>query len=172
MYLPALKTYKMYIKYVQTVRNQAYFLICLRSQTLTNPSSPPESRRGSFLFHDITLTSVLWAGQVIMQALLGAARTSHILTLPSTEHEANTCKHIRTTQSCNYDSPLLSKRCVIFVFDSTYTGFSRAPLDVFHRFCVGRVGPLVHVPAAIVCWLPNMDVAMAITSCQATRSRC
>ncbi len=48
------------------------------------------------MFHDITLTSVLWAGQVIIQALLGAARTSHTLTLPSTEHEANTCNNQHT----------------------------------------------------------------------------
>ena len=34
-----------------------HFLNCLKSHIFSTPSSPPETIKGSFLFHDITLTS-------------------------------------------------------------------------------------------------------------------
>merc|ERR1719232_945889 len=55
-------------------------LNCLRSQTLTTPSSPPDTRNGSFLFQSITFTSELCAPPwVSMQALPGSALMSQIL---------------------------------------------------------------------------------------------
>ncbi len=59
------------------------------------PSSPPETMNGSCVFQLITLTSESWLSCVVnIQALDGAARTSHTRILLSTEQDANTYGHI------------------------------------------------------------------------------
>ena len=66
---------------------------CLRSQTFSMPSSPPDSMNGSLPFQCMTFTSRSCASTAVsIQALLGAARLSQIRILRSTEHEANTWK--------------------------------------------------------------------------------
>ena len=81
---------------------KTHFLICLRSQTFRIPSSPPDTIRGSCLFHDITFTSVSCASVVIMHALDGVARQSHILIVWSTEQLANTCVSENYEQQCGF----------------------------------------------------------------------
>lgn len=64
---------------------------CLRSQTLINPSSPPDARNGSNLFQLITFTSDVCASiSANMQAFDGVARISQTRILRSTLHEVKT----------------------------------------------------------------------------------
>ncbi len=66
-----------------------YALKDLRSHTLKEPSSQPDtSRKGTRGFQDSTFTSVSWAFTVIMED--PNCRASQIWMVPSTEHDANT----------------------------------------------------------------------------------
>merc|ERR1712036_185824 len=67
------------------------FFSCRKSQTLITPSSPPETIKGSFLFHEMTLTSASCAFATVNIFAFDPTRfASQIRMDLSTEHEAKT----------------------------------------------------------------------------------
>ena len=131
-----------FLEVIKRNRYGAYFLNCLKSHILMIPSSPPDAMNGSFLFHDMTLTSLSWALVVIIQALWGAALQSHMRTVLSTEQDAKTYNVIEqnSTTVNNYNEKTLTKFFLIIwwfgefgkVYPIKMGKFSHAHIHVWH----------------------------------------